>query len=370
MIRYAWHAVSQSKGRLLISIGGVALSLILIVSLDAVLTGAERRITAYIDHSGADVIVSQAGVRTMHMGASAIPAALGESVRAVPGVESVTPVLFLSDVIKANGTRSTAYIIGLPPDAATGWPWRIVEGAPVPETGGALIDRSVARRAGVGIGDQVTILGLPFRIDGISDGTATMANSVAVIATNDFARILGGGQNVSFFFVATERGRSAREVAARIEQLDAGVTVQTRAQFAEEERRLVRDMGAGLISLMNGFGLLVGLAVMALTVYTATLARRAEFGTLKAIGARNRDLYRVVLVQALISVALGLVAAVGVAQILATIVPRLSPGLALALGTGSMLKVIAAALAIAGVSALLPIRQIAGLDPAMVYRRR
>ena len=72
-------------------------------------------------------------------------------------------------------------------------------------------------------------------------------------------------------------------------------------------------MGSSVVSLMNGFGFLVGLAVMALTVYMATLARRAEFGTLKAIGARNGHLYRTVLAQAYISVGLGLVTALAVA---------------------------------------------------------
>ncbi len=41
---------------------------------------------------------------------------------------------------------------------------------------------------------------------------------------------------------------------------------------------------------MNLVGFLIGLAVMALNVYTATLARRAEYGVLKALGARNGHL--------------------------------------------------------------------------------
>ena len=49
-------------------------------------------------------------------------------------------------------------------------------------------------------------------------------------------------------------------------------------------------------------GLQGAVLAMALTVYTATLARRAEYGVLKALGAHNRQLYGVVLTQALISV--------------------------------------------------------------------
>lgn len=369
MIRYAWRGLLQGKSRLMISVGGVALALILIVSLDAVVAGAERRITAYIDHSGADVIVSQSGVRTMHMAASFLPASLTDRVRGVTGVASVTPVLYVTDVIKMGEKRANAFVIGLPPDAAAGKPWDIVAGAPMPAPGAAIVDRDVAKKAGVGLGDEVTILGVPFRIDGLSAGTATFASSVAIIPMEDFSRIQGGGQTVSYLLVQATPGQSDGELAARIAGAFPDTTAQTRAQFAGEERRLVVDMGSSILSLMSGFGFLVGLAVMALTVYTATLSRRAELGTLKAIGARNGHLYRGVLAQAYLSVGLGIVGAMVVTLALMVVAPRLSPGMELALGLGSLVKLIGASLVIAGGSALLPIRQIAGLDPAMVYRR-
>ena len=48
MISLAFHNLFQNRVRLLISVGGVALALLLILSLDAVFTGVERQITAYI----------------------------------------------------------------------------------------------------------------------------------------------------------------------------------------------------------------------------------------------------------------------------------------------------------------------------------
>jgi hypothetical protein len=46
MIRLAFRNLFQNKARLVISIGGVSLALLLILSLDAVFTGVERQITA------------------------------------------------------------------------------------------------------------------------------------------------------------------------------------------------------------------------------------------------------------------------------------------------------------------------------------
>jgi len=127
-------------------------------------------------------------------------------------------------------------------------------------------------------------------------------------------------------------------------------------------------MSTDVIAIMNLIGLLIGLAVMALTVYTATLARRAEYGVLKALGARNGQLYRAVLAQALLSVAIGLGVGVVFTLLLSVIISRLGLNLALEISAASLLKVSGVSLVIAAVSAVLPIRQIAGLDPAMVFR--
>ena len=74
MMLLAVRNLFQSKRSLLISVGGVALSLLLILSLDAVFTGVEKQVTAYIDFSGADIFVSQEGVRNLHMTTSPFPA--------------------------------------------------------------------------------------------------------------------------------------------------------------------------------------------------------------------------------------------------------------------------------------------------------
>jgi putative ABC transport system permease protein len=106
---------------------------------------------------------------------------------------------------------------------------------------------------------------------------------------------------------------------------------------------------------------------MALTVYTATFSRRAEYGLLKALGARNTDLYRAVLAQALLSVALGFGLGVIFTWLLAQAMLYLGSSLYLLISPQSLVKVAAAALFIAGFSAILPIQQIAGLDPVMVF---
>ena len=382
MFRYALRNLLQNKIRLVISVGGVALALTLILALDAIMTGVEGQLTAYIDHSGADVFVSQAGVRNMHMVSSWLPASIVGKVQAVPGVASVTPIMYVTDTMDVGPKqdRYAVYVIGLPPGATIGGPWRIARGVSIPAEGQAVIDRGVAEQYALGIGDKVKILGQELTIAGLSEGTGNMLNSMAFITLDDFTRLRGniqmGGDTssdatmptVSFVLVKVKPGVSPEAVATRIEQEVTSVTAQSREAFATQERKIVKDMVTDLITTMNLVGFLVGLAVMALTVYIATLSRRQEYGILKAVGAHNRYLYGTVLAQALYSVVLGVALALSITFLLSVIIPNLGSNLALEISSASLLKVSILSLVIAALSALLPIRQIAGLDPALVFK--
>lgn len=364
----AYRNLVQNRVRLVLSVAGVALALTLVLAFDAIFTGVESQITAYIDRAGADVFVSQAGVRNLHMASSALPTAVVDRVRAVPGVAATTPILYTTAMLTLGEDRAITYVMGLPPGATMGGPWRVVQGAARPAAGEVILDRGVAAQAGVRLGDRVSILGQPFTVAGLSAETANLMNSVTFITSDDFARLRATPQVVSFVLVQVAPGVAPDAVARRIEAEVSGVTAQTRQAFAAQERKIVTDMSVELITIMNLVGLVIGLAVLALTIYTATLARRAEYGILKALGVRDSQLARVVVLQACYSVAFGFTVGLLVTLLVAALAPRLSPNLALTLSAGSLAKVSLFALASAALAALLPIRQIARLDPALVFK--
>jgi putative ABC transport system permease protein len=358
----------RNRARLVVSVGGVALALTLVLALDAIFEGVSRQMTSYIDRSAAEIWVGQAGVRNLHMVASWMPSSVTDEVRAIDGVAAAEPILYTTDSMSAGDERGWVYVIGLSPAASMGGPWDVVEGVGQPGSGEAVIDRRFAQRAGVGLGDQVTMLGRDFRIAGLTEGTASLVNSVAFVTFDDFAARRGGDPAVSFVLVRAADGTAPDALALEIQTRVDGVSVQTTEAFATSERRLGLDMSGDVISIMNIIGFVVGLAVVALTVYVATLALRREYGSLKAFGAPTGYLYRVVLTQAGLSVAIGFVAGVAVTAALSAIVPRTGVNLELAISGESVVKVGIVAAAIAALAALLPIRQIAGLDPAVVAR--
>lgn len=360
---------TRSRIRFAAATAGVALALTLTLALDAIYAGVADQLTTYIDRAGADVWVSQAGVRNLHMVASWLPDTTTDLVRAVDGVAEASPILYATDTIAAGDERAVAYVIGLPAGARMGGPWAVVQGSDIVGRGGIVVDRGFAGRARITIGDPITVLGGEARVTGLSEGTASLTNSVAFVSFDDFQAMRGGAQVVSFVLVKTARGASPDAVAAAIERTVPSVAARSTGAFAAEERRLVTDMSGDVIAIMNAIGFAVGLAVVALTVYVATLARRREFGVLKALGASNVSLYLVVIDQALLSVALGFLVGLALTVLLGVVVTLAGTGLELSITLGSLVKVASFALVIAGLSAILPVRQVAGLDPAMVFRR-
>jgi putative ABC transport system permease protein len=359
----------RNRVRLLASMGGVALALSLSLALDAIYAGVANQLTTYIDRARADVWVAQAGVRNLHMVASWLPQSVVDEVAGIEGVAEVTPILYSTDTIAAGDERAVAYVIGIRDGATMGGPWNVVEGSARVGPGEIIVDRAFAWKAGVSVGDTVTVLGGDARIAGLSEGTASLVNSVAFVPFDDFRATRGDAPVISFVLVRVAPGVAADAVAVEIERRVAGVSAQSRVDMAAAERRLVMDMSADVISIMSVLGFAVGLAVVALTVYVATLARRREYGVLKALGARNRVLYGVVLAQAALSVAVGFLVGLAFTGLLAVVVPRTGLALELSITAASLAKVGLFAVMIAGLAAILPIRQVSGLDPAIVFRR-
>src|SRR5205823_3515757 len=71
--------------------------------------------------------------------------------------------------------------------------------------------------------------------------------------------------------------------------------------------------GAGMTLIIAALmGLIVGVVVVAQTIYAATIDHLPEFGTLKALGASNGTVYWVVIQQAIYSAAIGYVPGLGI----------------------------------------------------------
>jgi putative ABC transport system permease protein len=345
----------------------VALAILLMLALDALLAGMEDDLIAYIEQSGADVFVAQDGVKNMHMASSAITKRDQRLAARAEGVTSASPILYTTSIVKAGGVDVLSYIIGFDPDEPLGGPPIVAAGTTQLRQDEVIIDRAVARSQGLALGDIVEIFGQEYTIVGITEGLTNIMNSVTFIRLKDF-QSLRSGDAISYALLTVKPGTDPSGVAEAITARNDDVLALSRDDFSREERQIIKDMAVEILSIMNLSGLMIGLAVTALTLYTSTLRKRQEYGVLKAIGAKNEHLYTVVVAQAFFSLSLGFLGAISLVWLMGLLLPLLIPSMAMALTPSGVIRVLLSSLAIGIVAALAPAWQISRLDPAQVFR--
>lgn len=359
----------ESPTRLLISVGGVALALLLVLALDGVFAGAMRGVTAYIDRTPFDIVISQEGVRNLHMTSSQFPEDDLRAVESVDGVRVVDPILFTTSFLVAEDRRSLVYLIGYESDGLGG----PSPGTQVPSSLGRdeiVIDERIAEEMSLSLGDTLTTLGRDFRVAGFVSGTVSITNSVAYIRREDFEAATRIRRTASYGLVRLAPGVDAHSAVFRIGRaLGDDLTVQTKSQFAESERRVVGDMSTDIIRIMNLVGFLIGLTVVGLTTYTVTLAKLRDFGVLKALGASAARLVGIVFGQALLGVGLGLALAVVLALALSALLPLTGSPARIVVEPLSVGRAAIGAAVIAVLASVAPILRISVLQPADVFRR-
>ena len=345
---------------------GVAAALLLVLVLRGIFAGAIDRVTYYIRTSPADVFVSQAGVKTMHMSSSTLPAATVGRLRSVPGVAWASPIEFTSGSIAGPNGRQLSYLIGYDTLSLRGGPAHLASGRD-PRVGEAVLDAQAAETLGIRLGDRVTALGARLRVVGLSTGGSSITNTTVFVSRAQFTAIRPS-RGVSYVLLGTRPGTTPQTLAERIRTTVPRVTAQTREDFTDSEARIVTDMSADLLKLMSTIGLLIALAVIALGLMTATLNRIRDYAVLKALGARTLGLASAVTAQVLWTVALATLVASGLAQFLAWLLPLAAPAVQITITASSLAQTTAGALVVGLLAALWPLRRVASVDAATAFR--
>jgi len=170
----------------------------------------------------------------------------------------------------------------------------------------------------------------------------------------------------SFLIVTPAAGVAPEDLRDRL--VVPGAEVLLKRDVIANDAKLMGRVYDAPIGLMVAIAFVVGVLVVGLVIYTATIERRREYGAVKAIGARNRVLYRVVGTQALIAAAFGAVVGIGLAFAAGSALMAWRPQFLVAIEPTGVAIVLASSLLMALLAALIPARSIARLEPAEVFR--
>jgi len=125
--------------------------------------------------------------------------------------------------------------------------------------------------------------------------------------------------------------------------------------------------GAGVAVLIAAvLGLIVGFVVVAQTIYATTMDHIREYGTLKAMGAPNSYVYKVIMKQAAISAVIGY--ALGMIVSAFVVHASQAGGAAILMPPSMAVGMFFVTLLMCVGAALVSINKVTRIDPAMVFK--
>jgi putative ABC transport system permease protein len=221
------------------------------------------------------------------------------------------------------------------------------------------------------VGDYREVLGRRLRIVGRTAGARSFTTNPLGFMSFDLAQRIAGRNwtgRTNYVLVKLAPCASLERVRAEIRRRLPYNDVYTAPEWASLSRRYwVVSTGLGLNMYLTVFlGCLVGVVVVAQTLYTSTMEHLKEFGTVKAIGGSNRDIYVILAKQAVIAAVVGFIVGAVPAYLLRPAVKAadlslvLTPQMAVGVLIGTVVLCLAASMA--------SFRKVAGIDPALVFR--
>lgn len=373
MFTLAIKNLMHDRVRLAITLIGITFSVALVLLQVGMFFGMTSNSSTIIDHTEGDLWIMARNSQNFDM-IHAIPEYLVTAVRSVEGVEWAENLILTWGFIRLqNGGTEQVEIIGFHPDRPVGRPWNVVEGNLQDlKAGDAIfVDQSAFTRLGpIQVGEYRELVKKKVRVVGITRGIMSFTTAPYFFTTFETAQRILPQQlagKTTYVVIKVRNGYSTESVRAELEKRFRNYDVKAREDWAHKTRNYwtwQTGIGAGFFgNALMGF--IVGLVIVSQTIYSATMEHIREYGTLKAIGAKNMHVYSVILQQAGIAAVAGFTLAIIIQRLVLLFKPitvQIASPPSLYLGTFLL------TLIMCGLAALVSVRRVANIDPVEVFK--
>ncbi len=369
----AWRNLVHDKVRLFVTVTGVVFAVVLIVVELGLFLGFTTTTSSLIDRSQADLWMTGARVPYIEAGVLFSERKLS-TVIATPGVAHATKYIArFSQWQRHDGRQESVQVVGFDPGQSLGGPWNVVEGSATDlrQPDNVLVDEVYKGELGVTrVGETFEMRGHRARVAGFTRGIRAFTTSPYVFTSfksaQDFASI--PEDQTVFILVKVLPGERIDAVRQRLAARVKDVDVWTTAEFSAKTRFYwMFTTGAGVAVLLAALlGLVVGVVVVAQTIYATTMDHLREYGTLKAMGATNGYLYKVIVQQAVISAFVGYALAMAVSAFI--VHGSEKGGAAILLPWQMAVGMLGLTIVMCTSAAIVSINTVTRLDPATVFK--
>ena len=299
MFRLAFSNLTNRKMRSSISVLALAVGICLFIILWGLVNGVLNEFTQRIRGIGADITVTRSGTNPLLFGTGILPYKLGNRLREISGVRTVSPVL----IWKANIGSAPYNVFGIEPEDFTdlGGELIFLEGHNLEGPDEMFIDSRIAELQNLVVSDTLSLLGHPFRIVGIvRPGVGTRI----FVPYKTLSEITAQPDRVSLFFVSAASPELVESVAGKINRIDEGIETQFMSNIAASMSKYLQALNQ-FIRAINYTALVISALVILLSMYTTVVERTREIGILKSLGASRAYILITILTEALLLSCMG-----------------------------------------------------------------
>jgi putative ABC transport system permease protein len=390
MLLVARKNLFAERTRLAISVGGVALSVLLIMLLLALYRGWDEKVGGFVEDSSVDVWIASEGAKDFLAAASLLPIddpQQGQAVRDVldndPDIEEWSPLIVRQmEGVKVDikddggeeiGKEMNLQFIGFDTETGLGGPLSIKEGRGDPGDSEVVVDEALSKRYGVGVDDIVRAGGKDWTVVGVSEGGDFVATQTVFVNHEEARQALSMDDQTTFVVLKLTDGTDLSQwredfIREQGPLVTSRIVLYSSDEFATNTRDRILSNVIPILLMVLALAFIVGLAVAGLTIYTATVEKQREYGILKAVGFKNSFLYRVVLEQSLVTGILGFLIGVGITILITLFASDFVPQFVTYVRLADIAFVALVTLIMSAIAAYIPVRRLASIDPVAVFK--
>jgi putative ABC transport system permease protein len=386
--KLAYRNLFHDRMSLFVTLVGIVFSVVLVAVQCGLYLGSEARITAVLDHVEADLWVVPVGTKSFD-DPTLLPGREKHAILSTPGVASVEELL-VSFVLWRKLPRAgsdnkcatdsglcgstTALLIGSDTAVNKSLPWDLVQGTveDLSAPNAVAVDTSYFSELGVReIGDRAEIVGTQVTVRALTKGIRSFTTLPYVFTTLAQARTLvdASPDQASYMLVRVAPGSNIKDVRDALRARLKDAEVIDHQDFRERSTNYwLFETGAGTALIAAAvLAVIVGVVVVAQTLYASTKEHLNEFATLRALGASSGFIRKVILWQAVLSAIMGYVLGIILSQLVIYAFKDSTLLIVMTFNLAWGLLVLTIAMCVfAAISAIFKVIRI---DPAVVFSR-
>jgi len=395
-VRLSWESIKHRKVRSWLTMLGIFVGIASIVALISLGQGMSNVVNEQFEMMGVDKIMIMPGqnLQSMGLAGEVLSEDDVEFIEKIKGVKLVAPMLYKTARLKYKDQMEFGFVIGLPTDESMDiimsmGNFNIENGRKLEKkdknkamvgcrhTNGDLFDKKVR------IGDKIYAEDQGYTVVGSMECIGSKPDDGQIYIPLDSARdLLNEQTKIDAMYVQVKDGFNPSEVAETIkkkmrkdrdlEKGEENFNIQTSEQLMESFGVILGVVQAVLIGIAAISLLVGGIGIMNI-MYTSVLERTKEIGVMKAVGARNKDIMMIFLIESgmmgLGGGAIGVVIGIAIGKFIESIAAKTGyVFLKITFDPGLIIGALAFSFVVGALSGLLPARRAAKLKPVDALR--